>query len=216
MPIPKSGTGDSPIGTPKKGDVKTALTLYRRDMDENQHGAAAWIQCARPKADRQSSTCHWKALTFLATLRHDRIDTPWVFDEPINGETFKAYVEHILAAIVPQTTRSRISDKGCATRRRSRGSSMSEKRSRSGFPSRTSKARLMAALPIQAATRNHPKRKQGTAVNLSSEPCVRAAKHCKRKSPKNPENPTCPATCEFFTETGLKFKAKTGLTSNAN
>jgi hypothetical protein len=29
---------------------------------------------------------HWKTMTFLAALRHDRIDAPWVVDGPINGE----------------------------------------------------------------------------------------------------------------------------------
>jgi transposase len=39
---------------------------------------------------------HWKTMTFLAALRCDRIDAPCVFDGPINGESFKAYVEQIL------------------------------------------------------------------------------------------------------------------------
>jgi len=39
---------------------------------------------------------HWKTLTFLAALRHDRITAPCVFDGPINGETFQLYVEQIL------------------------------------------------------------------------------------------------------------------------
>lgn len=39
---------------------------------------------------------HWKTLTFLAALRHDRINAPCVFDGPINGETFTAYVEQFL------------------------------------------------------------------------------------------------------------------------
>ena len=36
---------------------------------------------------------HWKTMTFLAALRHDRIDAPFVLDGPINGETFRLYVE---------------------------------------------------------------------------------------------------------------------------
>jgi transposase len=40
---------------------------------------------------------HWKTLTFIAALRHDRIDAPWGIDGPINGETFLLYVEKILA-----------------------------------------------------------------------------------------------------------------------
>src|ERR1700736_4547669 len=40
---------------------------------------------------------HWKTLTFIAALRHDRIDAPWVIDGPINGETFLLYIEKVLA-----------------------------------------------------------------------------------------------------------------------
>jgi transposase len=40
---------------------------------------------------------HWKTLTFLAALRHDRIDAPAVFDGPINAVRFLAYVEQVLA-----------------------------------------------------------------------------------------------------------------------
>jgi transposase len=39
---------------------------------------------------------HWKTTTFLAALRHDRIDAPWVLDGPIDGETFRTYVEKVL------------------------------------------------------------------------------------------------------------------------
>lgn len=41
---------------------------------------------------------HWKTLTFLAALRCDRIDAPCVFDGPINGASFVAYVETLLVA----------------------------------------------------------------------------------------------------------------------
>jgi len=35
-------------------------------------------------------------MTFLAALRSDRIDAPYVFDGPINGRSFLAYVEQML------------------------------------------------------------------------------------------------------------------------
>ncbi len=38
----------------------------------------------------------WKTMTFLAALRHDRIDAPWLLDGPINGERFRIYVEKVL------------------------------------------------------------------------------------------------------------------------
>ena len=39
----------------------------------------------------------WKTLTFIAALRHDRVDAPWVIDGPINGELFTTYVEKVLS-----------------------------------------------------------------------------------------------------------------------
>ena len=38
----------------------------------------------------------WNTLTFLAALRHDRIEAPWLIDGPINGERFRIYVEKVL------------------------------------------------------------------------------------------------------------------------
>jgi transposase len=35
-------------------------------------------------------------MTFIAALRHDRIEAPWVIDGPINGERFRLYVENVL------------------------------------------------------------------------------------------------------------------------
>jgi transposase len=39
---------------------------------------------------------HWQTMTVLAGLRHDRIDAPCVFDGPINGESFLAWVQQSL------------------------------------------------------------------------------------------------------------------------
>ena len=36
-------------------------------------------------------------MTFLAALRCDRIEAPWVLDGPINGESFRTYVDQVLA-----------------------------------------------------------------------------------------------------------------------
>lgn len=38
----------------------------------------------------------WRTLTFLAALRCDQLTAPCVFDGPINGQAFLAYVEQIL------------------------------------------------------------------------------------------------------------------------
>jgi transposase len=68
---------------------------------------------------------HWKTLTSLAGLRHDRIVAPCVIDGPINGVSFTAWVEQFL---VPTLNRGDIvvadnlgSHKGKAARTAIRG-----------------------------------------------------------------------------------------------
>jgi len=39
---------------------------------------------------------HWKTMTFLAAMRHDGVHAPAVFDGPINGASFLAWVEQQL------------------------------------------------------------------------------------------------------------------------
>lgn len=36
---------------------------------------------------------HWNTQTFIAALRHDRLDAPWVIDGAMNRELFELYVE---------------------------------------------------------------------------------------------------------------------------
>src|SRR4051794_38253451 len=38
----------------------------------------------------------WKTITFLAALRHDRIDAPWFIEGPIDGESFRIYIANVL------------------------------------------------------------------------------------------------------------------------
>jgi transposase len=40
---------------------------------------------------------NWKTTTFIAALRHDHVTAPFVLEGAMNGETFRAYVEQILA-----------------------------------------------------------------------------------------------------------------------
>jgi transposase len=53
--------------------------------------------CARGERLRAKAPFgHWKTMTFIAALRCDRIDAPCLFDGPINGELFLAYVRGCL------------------------------------------------------------------------------------------------------------------------
>ena len=40
---------------------------------------------------------HWNTQTFIAALRHDRLDVPWVIEGAMNRELFELYVETQLA-----------------------------------------------------------------------------------------------------------------------
>jgi hypothetical protein len=60
-----------------------------------------WLRCAAgddaARRAWQSSYGQWETLTFIACLRHDRTDAPFVIDGPINGEPFTFYVVMVLA-----------------------------------------------------------------------------------------------------------------------
>ena len=43
---------------------------------------------------------HWKTLTLVAALRHDGPVAPCVFDGPINGKSFLAYVREFLVPVL--------------------------------------------------------------------------------------------------------------------
>ena len=43
---------------------------------------------------------HWRTMTFLGALRCDQLTAPCVFDGPINGECFRAYVEQQLVPVL--------------------------------------------------------------------------------------------------------------------
>ncbi len=43
---------------------------------------------------------HWNTQTFIAALRHNRLDAPWVINGPMNRGTFEHYIETQLAPTV--------------------------------------------------------------------------------------------------------------------
>ena len=56
-----------------------------------------------PKGERLRAFAphgHWRTLTFLGALRCDQLTAPCVFDGPINGESFRAYVEQQLVKVL--------------------------------------------------------------------------------------------------------------------
>src|ERR1700691_4427615 len=83
---------------PSGPDQSLPPGVHRRDLGEDQHGAPAGMGAKRAAAEGlQLPFGRWKTLTFIAALRHDRIDAPWVINGPINGALFRLYIEKVLA-----------------------------------------------------------------------------------------------------------------------
>ncbi len=83
---PASGRAGKPIrGSDPKRLVFIDETWAILRQAQDQYGAAARMGVARKRLKAKAPYGHWKTMTFLAALRHDRIDAPWVVDGPING-----------------------------------------------------------------------------------------------------------------------------------
>jgi transposase len=77
--------------------VKPALSACHRRAVEgtNMTRTHGWCTKGEPLIDKVPYG-HWKTLTFIAGLKHDGIIAPYVFDDPINGDVFTAWVEQCL------------------------------------------------------------------------------------------------------------------------
>jgi transposase len=69
-------------------------------MDQDQHGPVAWLGPKDERIRAFEPHGHWRTLTFLGALRCDRLTAPCVFDGPINGECFRAYVAQQLVPVL--------------------------------------------------------------------------------------------------------------------
>lgn len=75
---------------------KTVLPAEQSRRDITNMAPLRGLGLRGQRLDARVPHGHWKTLTFIAALRHDRIDAPWVIDGPINGELFATYVEQVL------------------------------------------------------------------------------------------------------------------------
>lgn len=76
-------------------DPKRLVFLDETWIKTNMAPLRGWAR----KGERLPGTApfgHWNTSTFIAALRHNRIDAPWVFDGPINGDIFRTYIERVL------------------------------------------------------------------------------------------------------------------------
>ena len=65
-------------------------------LKTNMAKTTGWSPCGARLVDH-APFGHWNTQTFIAALRHDRLDAPWVIGGPINREVFDRYIETQLA-----------------------------------------------------------------------------------------------------------------------
>ena len=65
-------------------------------LKTNMVKTTGWAPCGARLVDH-APFGHWQTQTFIAALRHDRLDAPWVIGGAMNRELFDLYVETQLA-----------------------------------------------------------------------------------------------------------------------
>ena len=65
-------------------------------LKTNMAKTTGWAPCGARLVDH-APFGHWQTQTFIAALRHDRLDAPWVIGGAMNREFFDLYVETQLA-----------------------------------------------------------------------------------------------------------------------
>jgi transposase len=82
----------------EQGYLDTTRLVFIDETATSTNMVRLWGRCLR--GERLISHVphgHWKTVTFVAALRHNKMVAPMVIDGPINGATFLAYVEQCLA-----------------------------------------------------------------------------------------------------------------------
>lgn len=62
----------------------------------NMVKTTGWAPCGQRLVDH-APFGHWRSQSFIAALRHDRIEAPWVIDGAMNAELFALYIRTQLA-----------------------------------------------------------------------------------------------------------------------
>ena len=73
----------------------TGSSAMANGIKTNMTRTCGWAPCGK-RLTAHVPHGHWKTLTFLAGLRHDRIVAPFVLGGPINGDAFTAWVGQCL------------------------------------------------------------------------------------------------------------------------
>ena len=66
----------------------------------NMAKTTGWEPCGQRLVDH-ARFGHWRTQTFVAALRHDQLDAPWVIDGAMNAEMFDLYTKTQLVLTLP-------------------------------------------------------------------------------------------------------------------
>ena len=157
--------------------IKIASNLSVSSSSTRPGPGPIWRHCGdgRSRGHRLTAKVphgRWKTMTFLAALRHDRIDAPWFIEGPIDGESFRTYVGKGSSAD--------------ASPRRYRRLGQSRQPQRQSRASAHSLRRRQALLPAKILTRPEPHR---TGL------CQTQAPRCERP-PLEPSTPSAPRSAK--------------------
>src|SRR3954454_20915963 len=88
-------TGRSPSASERPEHVAQVRT--RRTAAPDQPAAdPSSIRSPAPTGLNESAITVGFNIEFFNTIRHDRIEAPWFLEGPIDGESFRLYVEKVL------------------------------------------------------------------------------------------------------------------------
>ena len=80
--------------------IKTGSNLSgwssSRDLDQDRYGSMRGWALRGHRLIAKVPHGGWNTMTFLAALRHDRIEAPWFIEGPIDGESFRTYIAEVL------------------------------------------------------------------------------------------------------------------------
>ena len=79
-----------------KNFLERLVFLDETGLKTNMTKLTGWAPCGE-RLISFAPFGHWQSQTFIAALRHNRLDAPWVIDGPMNRELFERYVETQLA-----------------------------------------------------------------------------------------------------------------------
>ncbi len=96
------GTNPGAMGEDQKSIDPERLVFIDETWTRTDMGPLrGWAPCGQRLIGKVPHG-RWKTMTLIAALRHDPIEAPWLLEGPIDGESFRLYVEKVLLPTLRQ------------------------------------------------------------------------------------------------------------------